>query len=174
MGSVGPTQVLVAVNGRIRLFDKNGTNPGILDVTDSTFWGSEAGGLDVTDPQVEYDRLMGRWVITELNFDPSNASMVNNRIMVAVSSDSTITPSTTWTFHHFLQNDPNPGPTALFADYDQMGVDQNAIYVECFMDELAAAAGQDPLEFRRKLMTKNPKHLAVLNAVAERAWALAF
>ncbi len=45
---------------------------------------------------------------------------------------------------------------------------QNAIYLECFMDELAHAAGQDPLEFRRKLMAKSPKHLAVLNAVAEK------
>ncbi len=47
-----------------------------------------------------------------------------------------------------------------------VNINQNAIYVECFMDELALAAGQDPLEFRRKLMAKNPKHLAVLNAVA--------
>jgi isoquinoline 1-oxidoreductase subunit beta len=46
---------------------------------------------------------------------------------------------------------------------------QNAIYVECFMDELAHAVGADPLEFRRKLMANHPKHLAVLNAVAERA-----
>jgi len=45
---------------------------------------------------------------------------------------------------------------------------QNAIYLECFMDELAHAAAQDPLEFRRKLMSKHPKHLAVLNAVAEK------
>ena len=45
---------------------------------------------------------------------------------------------------------------------------QNAVYLECFMDELAHAAGRDPLEFRRALMAKNPKHLAVLNAVAER------
>jgi isoquinoline 1-oxidoreductase subunit beta len=43
----------------------------------------------------------------------------------------------------------------------------NAIYLECFMDELAQAVGQDPLEFRRKLMGNHPKHLAVLNAVAE-------
>ncbi len=50
-----------------------------------------------------------------------------------------------------------------------VNINQNAIYVECFMDELAHSVGQDPLEFRRKLMTKNPKHLAVLNAVAERA-----
>jgi isoquinoline 1-oxidoreductase beta subunit len=45
----------------------------------------------------------------------------------------------------------------------------NAIYLECFMDELAEAAGQDALEFRRKLMANHPKHLAVLNAVAEKA-----
>ncbi|HTD90402.1 MAG TPA: molybdopterin cofactor-binding domain-containing protein, partial [Burkholderiales bacterium] len=50
-----------------------------------------------------------------------------------------------------------------------VNVNQNAIYAECFMDELAHAAGQDPLEFRRKLMAKHPKHLAVLNAVAEKA-----
>ncbi|MDH2385891.1 molybdopterin cofactor-binding domain-containing protein [Bradyrhizobium sp. CER78] len=49
-----------------------------------------------------------------------------------------------------------------------VNVNHNAIYMECFMDELAQAAGQDPLEFRRKLMGKNPKHLAVLNAVAEK------
>jgi len=49
-----------------------------------------------------------------------------------------------------------------------VNVNQNAIYLECFMDELAHSVGQDPLEFRRKLMTKNPKHLAVLNAVAEK------
>jgi isoquinoline 1-oxidoreductase beta subunit len=46
---------------------------------------------------------------------------------------------------------------------------QNAIYLECFIDELAHAVNQDPLEFRRKLMANHPKHLAVLNAVAERA-----
>jgi isoquinoline 1-oxidoreductase beta subunit len=50
-----------------------------------------------------------------------------------------------------------------------VNINQNAIYVECFMDELALAAGQDPLEFRRKLMAKNPKHLAVLEAVAAKA-----
>ena len=45
---------------------------------------------------------------------------------------------------------------------------QNAIYLECFIDEMAHAAGQDPLAFRRKMMGKHPKHLATLNAVAEK------
>lgn len=49
-----------------------------------------------------------------------------------------------------------------------VNLNQNAFYLECFMDELAHAAGRDPLEFRRALMANYPKHLAVLNAVAER------
>jgi len=50
-----------------------------------------------------------------------------------------------------------------------VNLNHNAIYLECFMDELAHAAGVDPLEFRRRLMANHPRHLAVLNAVAERA-----
>jgi len=49
-----------------------------------------------------------------------------------------------------------------------VNINQNAIFIECFMDELAEAAGQDALEFRRKLMAKHPRSLGVLNAVAEK------
>jgi isoquinoline 1-oxidoreductase subunit beta len=44
---------------------------------------------------------------------------------------------------------------------------QNAFYVECFMDEVAHAAGDDPLAFRLKYL--KPKHAAVLKAAAEKA-----
>jgi isoquinoline 1-oxidoreductase beta subunit len=50
-----------------------------------------------------------------------------------------------------------------------VNTNQNAVYVECFMDEVARAAGKDPLEFRRALMSNHPKHLGVLNAAAEKA-----
>ena len=50
-----------------------------------------------------------------------------------------------------------------------VNTNQNAVYLECFMDEAARAAGKDPLEFRRALMSKHPKHLGVLNAAAEKA-----
>jgi isoquinoline 1-oxidoreductase subunit beta len=49
-----------------------------------------------------------------------------------------------------------------------VNTNQNGVYMECFIDEVAKAAGKDPLEFRRALMSKHPKHLAVLNAVAEK------
>ena len=40
--------------------------------------------------------------------------------------------------------------------------------MECFIDEVARAAGKDPLAFRRTLMQDHPNHLAVLNAAAEK------
>jgi isoquinoline 1-oxidoreductase beta subunit len=49
-----------------------------------------------------------------------------------------------------------------------VNVNHNAIYMECFMDELAAAAKADALEFRRKLLRFQPKAIAVLDAVAEK------
>ena len=64
---------------------------------------------------------------------------------------------------HAMRNPPvPPGP------WRAVNAHQNAIYLECFIDELAHAAGNDPLEFRRKLMARHPKNLAVLNAVASR------
>jgi isoquinoline 1-oxidoreductase beta subunit len=50
-----------------------------------------------------------------------------------------------------------------------VNTNQNGVYMECFMDEVARAAKADPLEFRRAVMGKFPKHLAVLNAAAAKA-----
>jgi isoquinoline 1-oxidoreductase beta subunit len=65
---------------------------------------------------------------------------------------------------HAMRNPPVPP-----GFWRGVNLNQNAIYLECFMDELAHATGKDPLEFRRALMRNHPKHLAVLNAVAEKA-----
>jgi isoquinoline 1-oxidoreductase beta subunit len=50
-----------------------------------------------------------------------------------------------------------------------VNTNQNGVYMECFMEEIARAAGKDSLEFRRALMKNHPKHLAIMNAVAEKA-----
>ncbi len=63
---------------------------------------------------------------------------------------------------HAMRNPPVPP-----GFWRGVNVNQNAIYMESFLDELAHAAGRDPLEFRRGLMADHPKSLAVLEAVAD-------
>jgi len=57
-----------------------------------------------------------------------------------------------------------PIPTGFWRS---VGNSQNGFVVESFVDELAHAAGQDPYQYRRALMSDHPRHRAVLDAVAE-------
>ena len=50
-----------------------------------------------------------------------------------------------------------------------VGSSQNAFAVESFIDELAHKAGQDPYQFRRKLLADKPEYLKVLDMLAEKS-----
>lgn len=73
-----------------------------------------------------------------------------------------------YTFPHLLVEHAMRNPPVPPGFWRGVNLNQNAIYLECFIDEIAHATRQDPLALRRKLMANSPKHLAVLNAVAER------
>jgi isoquinoline 1-oxidoreductase subunit beta len=73
-----------------------------------------------------------------------------------------------YTIPHLLIDHSMRNPHVPPGFWRGVNINQNAIFLECFMDELAQAVGQDELEFRRKLLSKHPRNLGVLNAVAER------
>ena len=92
MGAVGPTQYLVTVNGRFRSFSKTtGLADGALNVDPDVFFGSVRSD-NTSDPRVRYDRLSGRWFITMIDVNSTN-----NRILLAVSSGSTIASASSFT-----------------------------------------------------------------------------
>ncbi len=74
-----------------------------------------------------------------------------------------------YTFDNYLIDHAMRNPHVPPGFWRGVNLNQNTIYLECFIDEIANATKQDPLELRRKLMSKHPKHLAVLNKVAEKA-----
>jgi len=52
---------------------------------------------------------------------------------------------------------------------DYLNHSQNGFFRERFVDEIAHAAGQDPYQYRRRLLSKDPVRLAVLDAAAKAA-----
>jgi isoquinoline 1-oxidoreductase beta subunit len=62
---------------------------------------------------------------------------------------------------------PKTGVPVLW--WRSVGHSHTAFVVESFMDELAHAAGKDPYEFRRELLTDHPRHKAVLELAAQKA-----
>jgi isoquinoline 1-oxidoreductase beta subunit len=66
----------------------------------------------------------------------------------------------------YVRVEPPGIPTSFWRG---VGVVKNVFVVESFIDELAAAAGQDPVAYRRSLLSHNPRALAVLNLAAAKA-----
>ena len=74
-----------------------------------------------------------------------------------------------YTFPNLLVDHAMRNPHVPPGFWRGVNANQNTIYTECFLDEVAHATGKDPLEFRLALMQNHPKNVAVLKAVAERA-----
>lgn len=122
-GAVGPTQVLMCINGRIRVFDKQG-NLGPLNTTTNSFFTSVRNGSTTSDPRVRYDRVTQKFYIVMINVSQPN------RIMLAVSSGPTITGTSSFTFFQFQQNTVAPaGDAGALFDYPSLGIDKDALYI---------------------------------------------
>ena len=131
-GDVGPTQVMVCANGRIKVFSKAGVLGGLNSDLD-VFFNSVRNGSGISDPHIRYDRLSARWFVVGINVQSGP-----NRVVIAVSSGPTITNTASFTFYQFTAN--LPGSISGFADYPTLGVDKNALYIGMNMFNVALTA----------------------------------
>ncbi len=123
-GDVGPTQVVVTSNGRLKVFSKAGVVGGLNTTTDNFFASVRSAGT--SDTHVRYDRLTQRWFLTVIDV------ATPNKVLIAVSSGSNITSMASFTFfgfqHDLVGVTPN-SDTGGFADYDTLGLDKFALYI---------------------------------------------
>ncbi|MFN8587633.1 MAG: Calx-beta domain-containing protein [Candidatus Eisenbacteria bacterium] len=126
MGAVGPTQMVVFVNGRLVTFNKTtGVADGVLNADPDVFFASVVNGSSTSDPRIRYDRLTGRWFLIIINVSTPN------RVLFAVSdaaSAGVISGSTVWTYFFFDISTLGLASTCL-ADYPTLGLDANALYI---------------------------------------------
>ncbi len=134
-GDVGQSDVLMTANDRITSYTKAGVTGGLNSST-TTFW-TPTGATGPCDNHVRYDRLSKRWFVVAIDCDPAGS----NKILIAVSSGSTITNASSFTFYNFVNDTVGTTPntdTGGFADYPTLGVDKNALYIG---DNVFSAAG---------------------------------
>ena len=134
MGAAGPKQFVVAVNGRVRTFDKDkGVPDNVLDSSTNAFFEPAmtppASNNFASDPHIRYDRLSGRWFIVMIDVPGLNGA-TPNRVMIAVSSGPVISATTTFAYYYFQHDTVVPaGDYGAFADYPTLGIDANALYI---------------------------------------------
>jgi hypothetical protein len=127
-GAVGPSHLLIAHNGRVRILSRTGTV--MSTVTLAEFFASVALNTDVFDPRVRFDPYGGRFIVSSANGDVAGASA----ILIAVSQTSD--PTGSWNMFAFPAD---PATNAGVADFPEMGFNKNWIAVDASL-----LAGFDP------------------------------
>ncbi len=140
MGAVGPAQFFLFINGRLKTFNKaTGAADGAIDANPDAFFNTvmtpAVAANSTSNPQIRYDRLTSRWILTIIDTPGTSAATLGdtpNRILIAVSdaaSAGVITGSTVWSFFFVQQNTVGGGDSGEFLDNPSLGVDNNALYI---------------------------------------------
>lgn len=142
MGAAGPTQFIVFVNGRLRSFNKaTSLADHVLDLSPDDFFANvmtpdKTAALNFTaDPQIRYDRVKSRWILTMIDAPSTSESSLAdlpNRVLIGVSDAASmgmVSTGTVWSFYYVQQNTIGGGDSGEFLDYDSLGVDAKALYI---------------------------------------------
>ena len=93
---------------------------------------------------------------------------IQNGIDGASVEGASDSPYVKATPHHLVElHSPTSSVPVLW--WRSVGHTHTAFAMESLIDEMAHAAGKDPLEYRRPLLKDHPRHLGVLNLAAEKA-----
>src|SRR5258708_7947656 len=130
-GAAGPSQFIAIANGRLRSFTKAGAADRVLNAKTNPFFASVKGTGSPFSGRIRFDRLSGRWFITMAT------DAVPGRVVIASSSNATITAATVWSFSSF--DDTFLG-TDCTTDAPSLGVDASALYIGANQFCTAAAA----------------------------------
>ena len=116
-------------------------------------------------PEAWRQRIAGQSIIAGTPFEPMMVKDGIDHTSVEGASDSPyVTPIPN---HRVELHSPKPGIPVLW--WRSVGHTHTAFAVESFVDELAHAAKEDPLAYRRELLAKSPRVLAVLDKAAKEA-----
>jgi len=116
------------------------------------------------------DAMSARVALQSVNYDFTQRTDLSFGIDGATDRASTDGlrewPYATSQYH--LENLWLQFPVAV-GNWRSVGHSHNAFFKESFVDELAHHVGEDPVEYRRRLLKDSPQHLAVLELAAEKA-----
>ena len=114
-------------------------------------------------PSAWTHRLVGQSI---LEGTPFAASMIRNGIDHTSVEGAATLP---YAIPNLLVDLHSPKLPVPVLWWRSVGSSHTAFATECFLDEVAALGGLDPLELRRILLADRPRHRAVLDLAAEKA-----
>lgn len=123
-----------------------------------------AGGLDANGNLVAWRQtIVGQSILVDTPFE---GAMIRDGVDVTSVEGAADMP---YEIPNMLVDLHSPKVGVPVQWWRSVGHSHTAFVVESFMDELAHAAGQDPYEFRRKLLSQRPRHKRALELVAQKA-----
>src|SRR5581483_11746319 len=144
-GAVGPNHYVQWTNTSIAVYDKSGTRV-LGPIAGNSLWSGFGTVCETTnqgDPSVIYDRLAGRWVISQFAFTSSSTPPFHQCVAVSQSAD----PTGTYCRYDFVIS------TTTFTDYPKFGAWPDAYYMSANAFTTAgAAAGAFLVAFDRGKM----------------------
>ncbi len=133
--AVGPSHVLVSVNSSLAIYNKTG-GAALLQRTLTQWFANMVPGFTIFDPKALYDQHAGRWVLLTAAFRNNP-----NKSVFLLSVSTTSNPLGPWRNYQFDAMVDGSTATNNWADFPQLGVDNQAFYVTANMFTFGAGGG---------------------------------